>query len=57
MVQANFTTDALASVAVSGSGNDSRIVVVTKDGLKYSIPCGCFSKAEVDALLAALRGA
>jgi hypothetical protein len=57
MVHANFTIDALARVAVSGSGNDSRIVVATNDGLKYSIPCGCFSKAEVNALLKALRGA
>jgi hypothetical protein len=53
-VHANFTIDALASVAVSGSGNDSRIVVVTNEGLEYFIPCGCFSKSEIDALLVAL---
>jgi hypothetical protein len=57
MVQANFTIEELASVAVDGSGRESRIVVATNEGFNYLIPCGCFSKAEIDALLLALRGA
>ncbi len=56
MVHANFTIVELASVAVDGSGREVRIVVVTKEGLKYLIPCWCFSKAEVNALLEALSG-
>ena len=57
MVHAHFTIEDLASLAVDGTSRESRIVVVTNEGLKYLIPCGCFSKAEIDALLLALRGA
>lgn len=57
MVTANFTIDSLANVAVSGSGSMSRIVVVTKEGLKYFIPCECFSNDEIESLLKSLRNA
>ncbi|MCB1826504.1 MAG: hypothetical protein KDJ54_18775 [Candidatus Competibacteraceae bacterium] len=57
MVHANFTVDSVASVTVSGSGSMSRIVVVTHEGLKYYIPCECFSKTETEALLKVLRRA
>ena len=57
MVHANFPVDSVASVALNGSGSMSRIVVVTNEGLKHYIPCECFSKAEIEALIKALRRA
>lgn len=57
MVHANFLLGSVESVAVSGSGHMSRILVVTKEGLKYHMPCNCFQEDEMDSLLKMLRGA
>jgi hypothetical protein len=55
MVYANFPVDSIDRVVVNDSGGISRIVVVTNEGLKYYIPCECFSNTEIETLLKALR--
>jgi hypothetical protein len=51
MVHANFSVDSIETAQLRGSGSISKIVVVTNEGLKYYIPCECFSKNELDDLL------
>ena len=57
MIHANIPLDSIKTVAMSGAKNLSRIVVVTSDGLKYFIPCECFSSTEIEQLLRELRKA
>jgi hypothetical protein len=56
MVYGNFTVDSIDTIQLRGSDSMSKIVVVTNEGLKYFIPCECFSKKELDELLEKLKG-
>lgn len=55
MVQANFSLASVTRATASGTGNLSRLVVETDNGSKYYIPCECFSAADIEALIQALR--
>jgi hypothetical protein len=55
MVHANFTLDSVASVAVNGSGRLARIEVETNDGLRFYIPCECFTETKIEELTKVLR--
>jgi hypothetical protein len=55
MVHAYIRKDSITEVLVSGEKSTSRITISTIDGLKYSIPCECFSDIEIGGLLNELR--
>jgi hypothetical protein len=57
MMHANIPKVSIAEALVSGDKSTSRIAIFTNDGLKYSIPCECFSETEINALLNELRKA
>jgi hypothetical protein len=57
MIHANFAINSIESVSLNSSGGIESILVQTTDKLKYYIPCGCFKRAEIEALIEVLNNA
>ncbi|PVV06949.1 MAG: hypothetical protein B6D77_14830 [gamma proteobacterium symbiont of Ctena orbiculata] len=57
MIHANFSINSIESVTLNSSGGIESILVQTIDKLKYYIPCDCFKRAEIEALIEVLNNA
>jgi hypothetical protein len=51
MVQANIVKELISHITRSGRHNLSRIVILTNDGRKITIPSSCFSDSEIESLM------
>jgi hypothetical protein len=51
MVHVNIRKESIKEVSLSGGRGRSGIAISTIEGLKYAIPCDCFSDSEIRALL------